>query len=129
VRRWAVELFRAHGPDWDPTDALALTTFLHVADEPERLARAEAQCQPRMLLFLDEPAWELADVEARGNVHTIPDPHEVGLRYEGWWGVDGDGRVVGKSPQHPSMHRLYGADDMTGFLRAAPKAGRHELDP
>jgi hypothetical protein len=28
--------------------------------------------------------------------------------------------VVGKSPQHPTTHNLYRAEDMVGFLRAAP---------
>ena len=31
------------------------------------------------------------------------------------------GAVVGKSPQHPTMHRLYRAEDLTAWLRAAPR--------
>jgi hypothetical protein len=124
VRRWAVELFRLDETTWGPTEALSLTTLVHLGHEPARLARAEAQCQPRMLLFLDEPAWRVGEVEARGNSFVVPGPRGGAEASEGFWGITGDGRVVGRSPQHPSTHRLYRAEDLTGFLRAAPRAGR-----
>jgi hypothetical protein len=128
VRRWAIELFRHDEGDWGPTEALSLTALVHLGEEPDRLAQAEVQCQPRMLVFLDEPAWRASHIEARGNPHLVPDPHRDGQGYEGFWGVTPDGRIVGKSPQHPSTHRLYRAEDLTDYLHAAPRAGRSELE-
>ncbi len=48
---------------------------------------------------------------------TIPDPHRRGQVYEGWWGTTPAGTVVGKAPQHPTMHRLYRAEDLRDWLR------------
>ena len=28
--------------------------------------------------------------------------------------------IVGKSPQHPTTHNLYRAEDLNGYLRSAP---------
>ena len=48
----------------------------------------------------------------------IPDPHRPDQSYQGFWARRDDGVVVGKSPQHPTMHRFYDASDMTSFLRS-----------
>jgi hypothetical protein len=123
VRRWVLELFRAHHRTFGMPDALALTTLLHLEDEPDRFLRARDLSQPRTILFLDEPSLErVALTPVRREQHFIPDPHRKGQVYEGFWGWLEDGVVVGKAPQHPAMHRLYPAADMAGFLRAAPPA-------
>ncbi len=76
---------------------------------------------PRVVLFLDEPSWVASGLEVKKIVnHYIKDPHRAGQVYEGFWGELEDGVVVGKSPQHPTTHKLYRADDMAGFLRSAP---------
>ena len=121
VRRWAVELFRLQQPVWGTAESLSLTSLVHVGREPSQLAVATALCQPRMLVFLDEPAWQSAGLEVATAPFSVPDPHRDGQVYEGWWGTTADGSVVGKSPQHPTMHRLYRAADLTAWLRAAPR--------
>ena len=78
-------------------------------------------CQPRTIVFLDEPAWQSANLEVATTPFSVPDPHRPGQEYEGWWGTTPAASVVGKSPQHPTMHRLYRADDLTAWLRAAPR--------
>jgi hypothetical protein len=120
VRRWSIELFRAHEPTWSTAECLALTTLVHVGDEPGQLARATRTCEPRVTVFLDEPAWAAAGLDLATTPLSVPDPHRPGQSYEGWWGVQADGTVVGKSPQHPTMHRLYRAEDLTTWLRSAP---------
>jgi hypothetical protein len=35
--------------------------------------------------------------------------------------TDGTDRIVGKSPQHPAMHRLYAASEMDRFLGSCPR--------
>lgn len=120
VRRWAIELFRAHEPRWSTAEALALTTLVHIGGDPARLALAQAVCRPRMTVFLDEPAWTVADLHVATSPLAVPDPHRPGQVYEGWWGTTDDGAVVGKSPQHPTMHRLYSGDDLTNWLHKAP---------
>ena len=121
IRRWALELFKLRNPTWGLGEALTLTSVLHVGDQPDRLTAALRLCKPRVVLFLDEPSWNLSGLEARKQVnHYIKDPHRPGQVYEGFWGELADGVVVGKAPQHPTTHKLYRAEDMVGFLQAAP---------
>ncbi|MGH9004699.1 MAG: hypothetical protein ACRDYV_16365, partial [Acidimicrobiia bacterium] len=125
VRRWVKELFLPYQPAWSVGEMLAVTTLVHVGDEPERFHRAAGLSDPRVILFLDEPSIQRAGqgVEvARKEPHFITDPHRAGQVYEGFWGRRADGVVVGKSPQHPATHNLYRSDDMLGFLRSAPRA-------
>jgi hypothetical protein len=121
VRRWSIELFRAHEPAWSTAECLALTTLVHVSDHPEHLKLALETCRPRMTVFLDEQAWNTADHDVAISRLAIPDPHRDGQTYEGWWGTTPDGAVVGKAPQHPTMHHLYRAEDLTAWLRRAPR--------
>lgn len=120
VRRWSVELLRLQHPNFGTPEALAMTMLLHLGDDRERLTRALALAEPRTILFLDEPSWSRSGLGVDASSHYIGDPHRPKQVYEGFWGHDPGGRVVGKSPQHPATHNLYGASDMTGFLRAAP---------
>lgn len=121
VRRWAIELLRRHEPAWSTAECLALTTLVHVGQDPTRRDLAVATCQPRMTVFLDEPAWQAAGLKLPTERLAIPDPHRAGQSYEGWWATTGDGAVVGKAPQHPTMHRLYRADDLAAWLNRAPR--------
>jgi hypothetical protein len=121
IRRWTLELFRLRNPTWSLGESLTLTTLLHVGDDPKRLRQALTVFQPRVVLFLDEPAWRASGMQVTKMVkHYIKDPHRAGQVYEGFWGELDDGTVVGKSPQHPTTHNLYRSEDMVGFLRAAP---------
>ena len=120
VRRWSIELFRLQQPRWSTAEALALTMLVHVGEDPGRLDLATATCRPRMTVFLDEPAWEAAEPDVETTRLAIPDPHRPGQTYEGWWGTAADGAVVGKSPQHPTMHQLYSAADLREWLHEAP---------
>lgn len=99
-----------------------MTALLHVGDEPDRLAWAQATMAPKLVLFLDEPAAAASGL-AGLDTHpvTVPDPHRAGQSYEGWWARSG-AQVVGKAPQHPAAHKLYRAADLDAFLRAAPIA-------
>lgn len=124
VRRWATILVRTREREAATPDALAVTTMLHVGDDQGRLAWAMDLMQPRIVLFLDGPAWEASGLQVREEPHYVPDPHRPQQVYEGFWGIADDGTVVGKSPQHPTTHRLYRAEDMDRFLRAAP-VNRH----
>ncbi|MFL6204133.1 MAG: hypothetical protein ACJ739_02165 [Acidimicrobiales bacterium] len=121
VRRWAVELLRLQQPTWSTSESLSLTTLVHVGRDPGQLAVARELCRPRVVVFLDEPAWQSAGLDVATAPFSVPDPHRPGQVYEGWWGTTPEGSVVGKSPQHPTMHRLYRADDLTAWLRAAPR--------
>ena len=121
IRRWAVELFRLEQPEWSTGESLALTTLVHVGNDAGHLATARELCEPRMIVFLDEPAWQSASIDVAVTPFSVPDPHREGQAYEGWWGTTTAGLVVGKSPQHPTMHRLYRAEDLTAWLRAAPR--------
>jgi hypothetical protein len=120
VRRWALELFRVRRPDWGLPEALSLTTLLHLGGEADRLHHAIELSSPQTILFLDEPSWEASGLDVRQIPHHIADPHRQGKVYEGFWGHTSDGRVVGKSPQHPTTHNLYREEDMRGFLRSLP---------
>jgi hypothetical protein len=120
VRRWSIELFRLQQPRWSTAEALALTTLVHVGEDLGRLGLASTTCRPRMTVFLDEPAWDAAAPEVATTPLAIPDPHRPGQTYEGWWGTADDGSVVGKSPQHPTMHQLYDARDLKDWLHEAP---------
>lgn len=122
VRMWVKELFLPYQPQWSLPEMLSVTTLIHIGDEPERFGRAVEVSDPRMVLFLDEPSIQSASVEGlRREKHSITDPHRPKQVYEGFWGRRADGVVVGKSPQHPATHNLYRAQDMHGFLRAAPR--------
>ncbi|MGI9023130.1 MAG: hypothetical protein ACR2HV_07860 [Acidimicrobiales bacterium] len=120
IRRWSLELFQREHPNRGPPDALALTTLLHVGDQPARITRAIELSAPQMILFLDGPSWERSGLEVHQVLHHIEDPHRTGQVYEGFWGHTADGRVVGKAPQHPTTHNLYRDADMIDFLRSAP---------
>ena len=50
------------------------------------------------------------------HIHMIC-PQQV---YEGFWGTDENGLVIGKTPQHPTMHNLYREEDMLAYIRSAP---------
>jgi hypothetical protein len=91
-----------------------------VGDDPTHLDTVWGCCRPRLVVFLDEAAWSTAGLDVPIVRSSIPDPHRAGQTYEGWWGEGPDGVVVGKAPQHPAMHRLYGAGDLSSWLRAAP---------
>ena len=123
IRRWTLELFRLLDPAWSQPEALSLSTLLHLGGVPGRLEHATDLASPQMMLFLDETSWEASGLEVRQVHHHIADPHRPGQFYEGFWGHTADGRIVGKSPQHPTTHNLYRADDMLGFLRSAPVPG------
>ena len=121
IRRWAQQLFRLRYPTWGLGEALALTSLLHVGEDPTRFATAFGVFSPRVVLFLDEPSWLGSGLEVHKSVHHhIQDPHRAGQVYQGFWGQASDGVVVGKSPQHPTTHNLYRAEDMAGYLQAAP---------
>ena len=121
VRRWSMELFRLQQADWSTAESLSLSALVHVGGQPAHLATAIHTCAPRLIVFLDEPAWQAADLDVATTPLAVPDPHRPGQFYEGWWGTMADGSVVGKAPQHPTMHRLYAADDLSSWLRAAPR--------
>lgn len=120
VRRWATVVARLCRPEWSSSDAIAVTTLLHVGESQDRLAWARDLMRPRVLLFLDEPSWQASGIPVRQQRHYVPDPHRAQQVYEGFWSVADDATVVGKSPQHPAMHNLYRAEDMDRFLAAAP---------
>ena len=121
IRRWALELFHLRNPTWSLGESLSLTTLLHAGDDPKRFVNAFERLSPRVVLFLDEPSWLASGLQVDRVVkHHIRDPHRAGQVYEGFWGELETGVAVGKSPQHPTTHKLYRSDDMAGFLRAAP---------
>jgi hypothetical protein len=120
VRRWSIELFRARQPAWSTAESLALTALVHVGGDAGHLRTARDLCRPRMVVFLDDPAWQASGLDVPATPLAIPDPHRPGQQYVGWWGTTADGVVVGKAPQHPTMHRLYDAGQLSGWLRAAP---------
>ena len=120
VRRWATLLVRLAEPSFGPPEALGVTSLVHVGDKPNRIVRAREIMRPRVVLFLDEPAWTASGLDVRQRPHYVPDPHREGQVYEGFWAVADDGTVVGKAPQHPATHKLYRAGDMDTFLLSAP---------
>jgi len=119
IRKWTLEIIRPHAPDWGVSEALAVTALVHQADDPGRLRAALDLCRPKTILFLDEPSWERSGLETRQVPHHIKDPHRQGQVYEGFWGTT-NGTVIGKAPQHPTMHNLYRDEDMMAFVRSAP---------
>jgi len=120
VRRWATVLTRLCRPEFSTSDALAVTTLLHVGTDQERLTWARDLMRPRVVLFLDDPSWQAAGLPVRKRLHHVPDPHRPQQVYEGFWAVAGDGTVIGKSPQHPATHNLYRTEDMDRYLASAP---------
>lgn len=121
VRRWSIELLRIHEPTWSTGECLSLTALVHVGQTAEHLELATSTCRPRVTVFLDEPAWRSSGLTLPVSKLAVPDPHRPGQLYEGWWATDAAGAVVGKAPQHPTMHRLYRASDLTSWLQAAPR--------
>lgn len=125
VRRWAIVVLRRHEPTWSTAEALALTALIHLGDDPARLAAADATCRPRMVVLLDEAAAQAAAFDVAAEPVAIPDPHRPDQTYLGWWGTTADGQVIGKAPQHPTMHRLYRAQDLDRWLASAPWPREH----
>ncbi|MEY2430640.1 MAG: hypothetical protein QOC92_365 [Acidimicrobiaceae bacterium] len=125
VRRWSVELLRTFEPRWDASEALAVTALIHVGTHPGALEVAVSSCRPSVVLFLDEPAWQASGWEVQAAHYNVPDPHRDGQAYQGFWGRRPDGLVVGKAPQHPTMHRFYTPDDMTRYLRGIGDIAPH----
>jgi hypothetical protein len=121
VRRWSVALVGIVEPGWHAAEALAVSALLQIGDDTAALKRALEDMRPRLVVFLDETAWQISglDVERR-DAHHIPDPHRDGQFYEGFWGVTRDGVAVGKAPHHPAAHRLYRRSDIDEYLAAAP---------
>ena len=122
VRRWAAVLVELASPGWTIPDVLSVTSLVHLSGGAGALATAMAAFRPTVVLFLDERSWEASGLEVERHNHYVTDPHRPKQVYEGFWGRLADGTVVGKAPQHPTTHNLYRADDMTGFLEAAPVA-------
>jgi len=120
VRKWSVELVRQVEPEFGTAEALSVAALLHMDDDARRFNDAVEILRPGLVLFLDEASWENSGLEVRRAPHHITDPHRAGKVYEGFWGQTPTGMVVGKSPQHPTMHNLYRADDMLAFLRSVP---------
>ena len=114
-------LVRTRRPDWSTSDALSVTTLLHVGDDAGRLRWGRSLMRPHVVLFLDEPSWVAAGMAIDRRLHHVPDPHRPQQVYEGFWGATVDGTVVGKAPQHPAMHNLYRGEDMDRFLASAPR--------
>lgn len=123
VRRWANVLLCQQEPTWSTAESLALTALVHVGDRADHLTLAVATCRPRLVVFLDEPAWRVGGHATPTERLAVPDPHRAGQSYEGWWAITANGTVVGKSPQHPTMHRLYREADLTTWLQQAPNPG------
>lgn len=122
VRRWCSAVIGTRVAGWETTEAVAVSALVHLADDPARLAIAIDATRPAVALFLDEPSWQASGFARglRAEAHHVPDPHREGQAYQGLWGRRPDGIVVGKAPQHPTMHRLYRAADMAAFLDACP---------
>ncbi len=108
VRRWSLELFRLCQPQWSTAESLSLTALVHVGGDRSHLDTAMRTCAPRTVVFLDEPAWQAADLDVATTPRSVPDPHRPGQFYEGWWGNGGQ-RVGGgqgaAAPDHASAVR------------------------
>ncbi len=120
VRRWAITLFRTVEPQWLTAEALSLSALVQLGEDTDQVELARDVCRPRVVLYLDEPAAAGAPSALQRREAEIPDPHRPGQAYLGWWATDPDGTVVGKAPQHPTMHRLYDPADMAGWLERWP---------
>lgn len=115
VRHWTTVL-----TGLTTSDALSVATLLH---GDGLLDWALGLMRPRVVLFLDEAAWQHADLdlETAPEGWHLPDPYRAGQLYEGWWAATADGVRIGKAPQHPAAHRLYRRSDIDDFLsRSAP---------
>lgn len=117
VRRWSIAVFTRVEPTWRTAEALALTTLVHCGEDASVVELAQRTCRPRVVLYLDEQAAAGAPADLPKQEAEIPDPHRGGQAYAGWWATLADGTVLGKAPQHPTMHRLYDSDDMAGWLQ------------
>ena len=122
VRRWTLILLRTVEPRWETADVLSVTALLHSGEDAKRVKRALDVQRPAVVVFLDEPAWQLSGLEPRRPVrYSVPDPHRPAQVYEGFWAHSDAGATIGKAPQHPAAHRLYRAEDMDAFLAAMPR--------
>lgn len=119
VRHWATTLVGQ-----PMTESVSVTTMLHGG---EHLAWALELMRPRVVLFLDEPAWRASAVTVTQRSHTMRDPYRSGQLYEGWWGTTENDLIIGKAPQHPAAHKLYRRVDMDAFLRASPSAADQSI--
>ncbi len=123
VRRWIGLLVRSDRCAWGIPEALSVSALVHTADlSSGGLATLRGLVRPRVVLFLDQVAWKQSALVLAGRPdrHHIVDPHRRGQVYEGFWGHLADGTVVGKAPQHPTTRHLYRAEEMSGYLLAAP---------
>lgn len=123
VRRWCAAVLATREAGWATPEAVSVSALVHLGDDVGRLTTAIGVTRPGVVLFLDEPAWQSSGwaAEAQLEPHHIVDPHRAGQVYQGCWGRRTDGTIVGKAPQHPTMHRLYRWDDMAQFLRSCPR--------
>ena len=115
IRHWATVLV-----DLPFAEALSVSAVLHGA---EHLKWALGITQARVVVFLDEPAWQTSNLTVTPEPHSIPDPFRAGQTYDGWWGRVPQA-ILGKAPQHPAAHKLYDRADMDGFLSQPRQAAR-----
>lgn len=121
VRKWCAAVVGTRVRGWDTTEAVSVSALVHLGQEPDRLRHALTVTRPHVVLFLDEPSWQAAGFEPVAvEPHHVPDPHRDGQVYQGLWGRLVDGTILGKAPQHPTMHRLYRWGDMAHFLDSCP---------
>ena len=118
IRHWATTI-----SGQQIAEALSVSAVLHGAS---RLAWALEVTRARVVLFLDDPAWQASKLAVTPHSHAIRDPFRPGKFYDGWWGRASEvagGILVGKAPQHPAAHKLYDRADMDRFLSAAADSG------
>ena len=121
VRKWAVTVVSAAGTAESIPDALAVTTVVHLGHDPGGIGPTLEVLEPRVVLFLDEPAWESAGMTVEDvRPLVVPDPFRPGQAYNGFWGSGPNGMTVGKAPQHPAAHNLYRWPDMERYLGRVP---------
>ena len=109
---------RRRSSAWPITEALSVTTLLH-GDGTWMGARARCA---RVVLFLDEPAWNAAGIsgETALTPHADPRSRSAPARSTRAGGARPVTAIVGKAPQHPAAHKLYRRSDIDGFLRSIP---------